>query len=305
MIINQETTSIKVDIIILSNTNNDLIYNMNLDCINSLLDTADRKYLNQVILIESNKQENYVYPDIVKKIKPLEVFHFHRFVNIGLKESKSEFIAICNNDLIFTENWFSEILKIKNIDPNIMSFSPVDPYNKNVNYNKYGEIDYFLGYNIRSEIAGWCIVVDRKILKIKNLFDNRYSFYFADNDYSMTLRKNSIKNALVLKSIVYHLGSKNSNTISLPKDKFYNVNWSQNDLLNINNQWIVSNQKMLEGYLLFHKKWGTQKSISIRKSISNKITNKVLTCFLFLELINYICSIPAIIDYRKFLSFYK
>ena len=264
----------KIDIIILSNTINDRIWNLNIDCINSLIKSEKQDLLGDIIIVESCNKTTYKYPEKVKVILPGESFNYNRFLNIGIQATNSEFIGLCNNDLFFHENWFSEILKVKNKYADIYSFSPIDIYNQSLEperYISYG--DFYLGYNIRSEIAGWCIVIERTLLSIIGSLDERFDFYYSDNDYSMTLRKYAIKHALVTKSIVSHLGGVNSKEVKkdVINENTFTNGYLPNDLKRTENQWILQDPKMLEGYFKFHMKWGGNLSLRYRRVLQKRL----------------------------------
>ena len=103
--------------------------------------------------------------------------------------------------MIFYENWFSEILKVKAENPSIKSFSPFGNINK-INLVKSFE----LGYKVRTHINGWCIITNIEIFKEIGYLDETFDFNYADNDYAMTLKKNNIKHAVVYNSKVEHFG---------------------------------------------------------------------------------------------------
>ena len=81
----------KLSIIILSYAIDNDIYEMNCQCLNSLFESEQwQKEELEVLLIESNKQSAYQYNERVRVLIPDEKFNFHRFLNIGLDESKGE-----------------------------------------------------------------------------------------------------------------------------------------------------------------------------------------------------------------------
>ena len=73
----------------------------------------------------------------------------------------------------------------------------------------------------------------RKIYEQTGLFDERFTFWYADNDYSETIKKLGIKHALVLNSVVEHIESKtlngkDSNTkrkLTIEQKKIFDLKW--------------------------------------------------------------------------------
>ncbi|NMC57816.1 MAG: hypothetical protein GYA51_00250 [Candidatus Methanofastidiosa archaeon] len=291
----------KVDIIILSNTINDSVWLMNSNCIDSLLDSENISLLGSILIIETNANASYNYHPAVKVLKTNLPFNFNRFLNIGIAATNSEFVALCNNDLIFQKNWFSEILKVYQKDPGIKSFSPIDYEYWLTPKERYPDsTDFYLGYNIRTEVAGWCIVAKRDLFCQIGKLDERFDFYYADNDYAMILYKYNIKHALCVKSHVKHLGSKSSRESvnllhpNMLENRHEYLKKLPRYLLKDENSWIIKNPKMLEGYFKFHYKWGSEPSIRFRKKINRrliKILKINLGKILFASPINYIFSI--------------
>jgi GT2 family glycosyltransferase len=257
-----------VDIIILSKTDNENIYQMNLNCINSLLKSEDKSKISfNIILVESNKTAAYEYPE-TRLIYPKETFGYNKFLNIGLQQAKGDFHAFCNNDLIFHEYWMTNIIAYSNNNPKILSFSPID-----FNYSAMKKIADGIkpnwGYVPKYHIAGWCIVVKKEIFKIIDpIFDPIFDFYYADDDYGLTLLKNNIQHRLVVNSLVDHLESK---TVSCNFDEQNNLDLLEKEGINYP-QYLrkekfrnyTFNLNILRGYLKLYNKWGGHYSLNIK-----------------------------------------
>ncbi len=200
-------SGMSLSVIILSYTLDDDIYQVNRRCIESLLDSElwDNGQL-EILLIESYKQNPYSYDEKVKVLVPDEVFNFHRFFNIGLSQTQGEFIAFCNNDIVFTKGWFTAILEVKQKHPEFMCFSPLDR-----SYPLMGEDslpstnDYYIGWENKKHFAAWCFVWEREVFDIIGQFDEKFDFYCADDDELQTLRYYAIPNVVVTRSEVKHL----------------------------------------------------------------------------------------------------
>lgn len=237
-----------VDIIILSNCLDEDIYNMNQKCISSLIESENKHKFN-IFIIESNKSFNKKYHHTganLEIIIPDEPFNYNRFLNIGLQKSTSDLICFSNNDLIFQPNWFSEILNASNNNNNILSFCPINIKSKWTPLSEYEKKSYYLGYRIRREFVGWCYVFKKEIFDTIIQFDEKFSFYFQDDDLALTLQKYNISHALVPKSKIIHLGGKTSSKISTFNYK----------------------TRVVEDRKVFHNKWGSQRSIAFKNMIS-------------------------------------
>lgn len=249
---------IKLSVVILSMTNNAELFQMTLDCLESLL-SSETEVSKEIIIVESNKNyasSQWQYPRFVKVIIPKSNFNFHKFLNIGIKASVGEFVALCNNDLKFHKNWFSEILKVSVDHPNIKSFSPSEIF-----YDKRLESNFEVGYKVQLHIKGWCLVVERSIFPRIDYLDELFDFYYADNDYSMTLMLHNIKHAIIYNSHVEHLEKKSSAIIlSKSADEEYLGKYKIPKYLHSGEyQHIIANEKGLDGFLKFYSKWGNPK----------------------------------------------
>lgn len=197
----------KLSIIILSYALDDEVYQMNTRCLDSLF--ASEQWTDgelEVLLMESNRNATYQYDARVRIMIPEENFGFHRFFNIGLDNTKGEFIAFCNNDIVFQPNWWTAIRRIKEQHPKFMCFSPLDrSYPMMTEEEMPSTKDYYIGWENKRHFAAWCFVWERKVFDIIGPFDEMYDFYSADGDELLTLRKYAIPNVLVTHSEVKHL----------------------------------------------------------------------------------------------------
>ncbi len=262
--------------IILSYTNSEKIHRMTKECIASL--TASEDFNDalplEIILVESNKHylaDGFAYPENVKVIVPEIPFNFHAYLNVGIKGSSMPFVALCNNDLLFSHHWFTEILNVKKIMPRIRSFSPVQPGETT------GEGAYTVGYDVRKHFKGWCMVAERKLFETIGLPDEQFDFYYADDDYAMTLKKHNEPHALVHRSVVEHLGGENTGSSREEGNEAFNSIVNKYPdlpkyLFSDGYKWILKNEKLLDGHLKFHRKWGSIKSISVKNKLSKALS---------------------------------
>lgn len=197
---------LKLSVIILSYAIDDEIYQMNCRAIETLFSSepwSDGE--PEVLLIESNKEARCEYDKRVRVMMPEEKFGFHRFFNIGLDNTSGEFVAFCNNDIVFEKGWWSAIQKVKAQHPNFICFSPVDRgYSMMAEEIAKGN-EYEIGWTNKRHFAAWCFVWERKVFKTIGRFDETFDFYSADDDELQTLHYWAIPNVLVTGSEVKHL----------------------------------------------------------------------------------------------------
>ncbi|MCX2573429.1 glycosyltransferase family 2 protein [Pedobacter sandarakinus] len=205
---------IKVDVIILSFAKTEVLKDMTAQTVKSLIDSEDHKKIKfNIIVIESNHSIKPFEYFGTETIYSNQKFGYHRYMNIGINRSNNSYICICNNDLLFHKNWCSEILKVLFADETIDSASPFC----SIHHPKIGLLPYtgiYSGYTVRKEITGWCLFFKRNILKKTGKLDEKFTFWYADNDYANTLQKHKIRHCLVSSSIVDHLESKTLETFN-------------------------------------------------------------------------------------------
>lgn len=195
-----------LSVIILSYAIDNDIYEMNCRCIDSLLKSEQWNDGElEILLLESNKKVVSSYPNEVRVLIPKEKFNFHRFLNIGLAETTGNFIAFCNNDIIFQPNWWTAIKRVKERHSKFMCFSPLDRSYPMMLEEIATRKEYVIGWENKRHFAAWCFVWERKVFDIIGKFDETFDFYSADDDELMTLRKYAIPNVLVTASEVKHL----------------------------------------------------------------------------------------------------
>jgi len=195
-----------IDVIILSLCKNDEIKQMNINCINSLNESTDN-YIFNIILIETDSDNVHEYPqNNVTVIQPNEKFNYNKFLNIGLDNSKNDWVLITNNDTVYYNNFIDSMMSAHNNDPDLLSMSPMDVYSEHqVSMGLDKDVHY--GYDIMRQLVGWSILFNRKILDIIGKFDEDFTFFYQDNDYSKKLEMNNIKHGCVTNARARHLVS--------------------------------------------------------------------------------------------------
>ena len=196
----------KLSVIILSYALDDEVYQMNVRCLDSLFTSEQwRDGELEVLLMESNKEAAYQYDPRVRVLMPDEKFGFHRFFNIGLEHTNGEYVAFCNNDIVFQPDWWTAIMRVKEQYPKYMCFSPMDSSYPMMAEEIAKGKQYVIGWENKRHFAAWCFVWERKVFRTIGLFDEVFDFYSADDDELQTLRYYAIPNVLVTNSEVKHL----------------------------------------------------------------------------------------------------
>jgi len=195
----------QIDIIILSFAKDEHLKNLTIQTIDTLLKSEDPDAIKfNVVVVESNKEMQPYQFENSTTIYPAEKFGFHKYLNIGIRQTNSPYVCLCNNDLIFHKGWATEILKAMDGDPAMLSAVPYDPnFHKREGFDENGPpLEGYFGV-----LIGWCIFVKREIFKTIGPLDEHFVFWYCDYDYSNTLEMYKVKNCLVPASVVTHLGS--------------------------------------------------------------------------------------------------
>ena len=196
---------VSIDILILSFAKDEHLKNLTIQTIDTLLASEDPEKIHfNVLVIESNREIQPYQFENSTTIYPAEKFGFHKYLNIGIKQTISPYVCLCNNDLMFHKGWATEILNAMDNDPAMLSAVPYCPnFHKKEGFPE--NAPPFEGYF--GVLIGWCIFVKREIFDIIGMLDENLVFWYCDYDYSNTLEKYKVKNCLVSTSIVTHLGS--------------------------------------------------------------------------------------------------
>ena len=153
------------------------------------------------IVVETNPNSK-PYDDCLTLFWTLE-FNYNKCLNFGLKHTSTKYVALCNNDLIFTPGW-QKITDVMDYF-GLMSASPYSQYNPHPQPYKVSNMIHY-GYRIGHEMLGWCIVINKELLTIIGKLDETHKFWCSDNVYADQLEKADIKHALVCNSVVNHIG---------------------------------------------------------------------------------------------------
>ncbi|MGZ3946200.1 MAG: glycosyltransferase family 2 protein [Mucilaginibacter sp.] len=243
--------AVKIDIIILSNAKDDKLMGLTDQSITTLLASEDPQKISfDILVIESNKNiKPYNYAG-VRTIYPDTVFGYNKYMNIGIKATRNDYVCLFKNDLVFHKGWASAILAAMDNDPDMISASPYCPiFHKNAGFDEDGPVreGYF------GVLGGWCIFMKRKIFDIIGLFDEKLIFWYCDADYCKTLEKFGVKNCLVPASKVTHLGSESLKTVDEKEYQkltqvprvYYNYKWNHHSYLKYLAQTLLLRLKLL------------------------------------------------------------
>lgn len=184
-----------IDLVIVANS-----FTVNLWVMTAQAIKSARKYagmeVGKIVVMEQSRSSRD-YPD-AKTIRYTFEFNYNKCLNAGRSFCQSKYIAFCNNDLYFENNWAVNAVNAMK-ENNLMSVSPT---------RRHIFQGVRLGYRIGVHVLGWCIIVDRKIFDYIGQFDEPVNFWFSDNVYAVQLQCAGIKHGLVGNSLVRHYTSR-------------------------------------------------------------------------------------------------
>jgi len=179
-----------IDIVFVTNSKTGPLWLMTRNAIRTATLNAGME-IGQVVVVEENLVAK-PQPDTKMLYYDFE-FNYNKCLNLGFSVCKSKYIAFCNNDLYFSEDWAKNA-----VSAGYLSVSPTPRH-----YFK-GVME---GYEIGKQLLGWCIIVDRIVIERIGGFDTPVKFWFSDDVYAEQLKAAGIKHALVGNSRVKHLTS--------------------------------------------------------------------------------------------------
>lgn len=199
-------------------------------CIQSLLQQEYKDF--NIIVVDNNSTDESVkiieerYPSITL-IKNNENLGFAAAVNIGIKASKSEFVALLNNDTEVDTKWLGNLYSVVSKDDKIFSASSkmIRFYERDIiddagdQYNLLGwaykrgdgaSVDKFNKNKVVFSTCAGAGLYRRKVFEEIGYFDENFFAYLEDIDVSFRGNIHGYKNVYVNDAIVYHMVSATS-----------------------------------------------------------------------------------------------
>ncbi len=196
-------------------------------CLSSL-DNQNFKAFS-IILVDNGSTDGsleYVrkhYP-AVEIIQNLRNLGFAKAVNQGIRMSKTEYVALLNNDVEVDENWMGALYDAIKSDPKVFSVSSrMVRFQERDRMDDAGDLLTLFGWafkrgdgeavakyakpaDVFSSCAG-AAIYRRKIFRKIGLFDERFFAYFEDVDIGYRARVKGYRNIYCPEAVVYHIAS--------------------------------------------------------------------------------------------------
>jgi len=198
------------------------------DCFDSIKNQEiDEEF--EIIIVDNgskDKSEEIVrnnYPE-VRFIKLDKNYGFARAVNIGIKNSKGEYIVLLNNDTILDKNFLKNLKKSLDNNPEVgfcasrilmmndknLIYGVGDFYKNNgtAELRGYGKLKNL--YEKKEFVFGACAAASiyrKELFEKIGLFDEDFFAYYEDVDLDWRSQLFGFKCLYVPEAIVYHYGS--------------------------------------------------------------------------------------------------
>lgn len=207
-----------VSIIIVTYNSSDIIKK----CLDSVLKTT---YQNKEIIIVDNNSSDDIdkilgeYKEKVKVLFEKQNLGYSGGNNLGIKNSKGEYVFLLNPDTEVTEGFLQPLVERMESDDKVAACQPLVYLlnNKNI-INLTGKETNFLGFDwIRdylkkdtpsgdeiTSFSGCGAMLRKSVLLKTKVFDSNYFMYYEDSDLSWRLRLFGFKLIFVPNAVMYH-----------------------------------------------------------------------------------------------------
>lgn len=152
-------------------------------------------------------------------------------MNKGMKSSSSPYVCLLNNDILVTDGWLEEMIKVADSNPEVGIVNP-SSNNFGLRFGKDTTLEEFAttfksqtGKFVRmSGCVGFCMLIKRQVIEKVGYLDENYGLaYFEDTDFSRRAQDAGFKCVMAKGCYVYHLEGRSVNLLS-DKDILFKKN---------------------------------------------------------------------------------
>lgn len=196
-----------IDVVILSHAKADNFKQMTINCIDSLIHSSDNYNFN-IYVVESNHD---VFYNNCTTLHLQQEFNYNAYANRAIELGSNKWICVCNNDVIFTNACFEEML--------FYSYDSMSPLSlTSESQSEFKTLKRPVkGYSIGKHVAGWCLLFTREIWNLIEGLDEHVSFWASDDAYAEQLKQYNVEHYLIPTAVANHIngGSNTLNTLDM------------------------------------------------------------------------------------------
>ena len=164
----------------------------------------------QIIVVEG--QQNISYDNADTTYFKQTHFNYNKALNYGGSFCIGNYLAFCNNDLLFTKDWALNLL-------DKMDYHKCDSGSPALKTGASA-----IGWKIRFMFAGWCFVWSRELYENVGLSE-KYSYWCSDNIAALDANKAGYFHVKSGDSVVRHLNNQTGATVE--KAKMKDMTWKE------------------------------------------------------------------------------
>jgi GT2 family glycosyltransferase len=141
---------------------------------------------------------------------------FAKGMNKGMKASDAPYVCLLNNDILVSDGWLEEMMKVAAENPGVGVVNP-SSNNFGLRFGKGRTLEEF-ARSLRDQSGRWvemggcigfCMLIKREVIEKVGDLDESYGYaYFEDTDFSRRAQEAGYKCAMAKGSYVYHAEGK-------------------------------------------------------------------------------------------------
>lgn len=172
---------------------------------------------------------------------------YSKGMNVGMRRSCTPYVCLMNNDILATQGWLSELLKVARDNPEIGILNP----SSNTTGQRAAQGDTIQSYSEGLKVhsgnfveMGWCVgfcmLIKQELIEKIGYLDEIFGIgYFEDQDYSRKAYLAGYICAMAKASYVWHAEGISTKRLNAGREKIFKKNAA-----------------------IFHSRWGKPKRIA-------------------------------------------
>lgn len=153
---------------------------------------------------------------------------FAKGMNKGIKASSAPYVCLLNNDILVTDSWLEEMMKVAAGNPGVGIINP-SSNNLGMRFGRDVTLEGFArtlkGQSGRwaemGSCIGFCMLIKREVIEKIGYLDESYGYaYFEDTDFSRRAQEAGYKCAMAKGCYVYHAEGKSGRFLKNKDEAF-------------------------------------------------------------------------------------